>query len=83
MPAFNQHPQLEFDEGRKVLVDLLPAVGAYAVKCGTRVLFEPLNKGEAKFINQLAVAAAICRDVKSPGIAMMGDFYHMCQGREG
>jgi sugar phosphate isomerase/epimerase len=79
VPAFNQHPQLEFDEGRKVLVDLLPAVGEYAVKCNTRVLLEPLNRGEAKFLNQLAPAAAICRDVGSPGIAMMGDFYHMAK----
>ena len=77
VPAFNQHPQLPFAEGRKVLVGLLPAVGEYAVKCGTRVLLEPLNRGEARFLNQLAVAASICRDCKSDGIAMMGDFYHM------
>jgi len=77
VPAFNQHPQLPFAEGRKVLVDLLSAVGEYAVKCGTRVLLEPLNRGEARFLNQLAVAASSCRDCKSDGIAMMGDFYHM------
>jgi sugar phosphate isomerase/epimerase len=79
VPAFNKHPQLEFEEGRKVLVDLLPAVGEYAVKHSTRIILEPLNKGEARFLNQLAPAAAICRDIKSPGIAMMGDFYHMAK----
>jgi len=80
VPAFNNHPQLNWDEGLKALADLLPAVGDYAVKCGTRVLLEPLNKGEAHFMNRLEQAVEICRAAKSPGICLMGDFYHM--GRE-
>jgi sugar phosphate isomerase/epimerase len=78
VPAFNNHPQLPWFEGRKVMLDLLPAIGEHAVKLGTRVLMEPLNRGEARFLNQLAPAASICRDSKSDGIGMMGDFYHMC-----
>jgi sugar phosphate isomerase/epimerase len=79
VPAFNRDPQLEGDEGRKRLLDTLPAIGEHAVKCGTRVLMEPLNKGEAHFLNRLADAADICRKINSPGICMMGDFYHMCK----
>jgi sugar phosphate isomerase/epimerase len=41
------------------------------------MMMEPLNRGEAWFLRQLADAASICRDVNSPGIGMMGDFYHM------
>jgi len=41
------------------------------------VLFEPLNRNEAFFLRQLADAAAIARDCKSPAICVMGDFYHM------
>ena len=77
VPAFNNHPQLHPKEARKVLVDLLPEIGEHAHKCGTRILLEPLNRKEAFFLRMLADAASICRDVKSPGIALMGDFYHM------
>jgi len=77
VPAFNNHPQLTPKEARKVLVDLLGEIGEVAHKAGTRVIMEPLNRGEAFFLRQLADAASICRDVNSPGIAMMGDFYHM------
>ncbi|MGB2755046.1 MAG: sugar phosphate isomerase/epimerase family protein [Phycisphaerae bacterium] len=79
IPAFNNHPQLNWDDGLKALADLLPAVGDYAVKLGTRVLLEPLNKGEARFMNRLEQAVEICKASKSPGICLMGDFYHMCK----
>ena len=79
VPAFNNHAQLPPKEARKVLVDLLPEIGEAARKAGTRVVMEPLNRGEAFFLRQLADAASICRDVNSPGIGMMGDFYHMCK----
>jgi sugar phosphate isomerase/epimerase len=77
VPAFNNHPQLPWFEGRKVLIDMLGPVGEHAKKLGTRVLMEPLNRGEARFLNLLAQASSICRDVKSDGIGLMGDFYHM------
>ena len=79
VPAANNHPQLDWEEGRKVLADLLPAVGEHAVACGTRVLLEPLNRDEARFLNRLEQAADICKAVQSAGIAMMGDFYHMAK----
>lgn len=79
VPAFNKHPQLEGEEGFKAIVDILPAVGEHAVKVGNRILLEPLNKGEAHFMNRLEQAVRICEAVKSPGICMMGDFYHMCK----
>jgi len=78
VPAFNRHKQqLIGKEARTMLVDLLGPLGEHAQKAGTRVLLEPLNRREAYFLRQLADAASICRDVKSPGAAMMGDFYHM------
>lgn len=77
VPAFNGQSNLNFVEGRKILVDMLPELGEYAVANKTRMLLEPLNRGEAWFLRQLADAASICRDVNHPGVAMMGDFYHM------
>jgi len=79
VPAFNSHAQLAPKEARKVLVDILPEIGEAARKAGTRVILEPLNRGEAFFLRQLADAASICRDANSPGVGMMGDFYHMCK----
>ncbi|MDH7570414.1 MAG: sugar phosphate isomerase/epimerase family protein, partial [Armatimonadota bacterium] len=79
VPAFNRHQQLVGAEARKVLVELLGVVGEHAARCGTRVLLEPLNRGEAYFLRQVADAAAICRDVNSPGVGVMGDFYHMAR----
>ena len=77
VPAFNRQTKLTNQEIRKILLDVMPGIGEHAVKCGSRVLFEPLNRNEAFFLRQLADAASICRDCKSDGICMMGDFYHM------
>jgi sugar phosphate isomerase/epimerase len=77
VPAFNGQTKLGNQEGRKVLLDLLPELGEAAAKAKTRVLLEPLNRGEAFFLRQLADAASICRDVNHPAVSLMGDFYHM------
>ena len=77
VPAFNGQSPLPHVEGRKVLLDQLPHLAEHAVKCGTRLLLEPLNRNEAWFLRQLADAASICRDANHPGACMMGDFYHM------
>jgi sugar phosphate isomerase/epimerase len=80
VPAFNNQTTLGNREARQILLDLLPGLGEVAVKAGTLILLEPLNRGEAFFLRQLADAAAICRDADHPGVRMMADFYHM--GRE-
>ena len=77
VPAFNHQNPLPFVEARKVLIDQLSELAEHAVKCGTRLLMEPLNRNEAWFLRLLADAASICRDVNHPGACMMGDFYHM------
>ena len=78
VPAFNGQNPLGLVEGRKMLIDQLPELAEHAVKCGTRLLMEPLNRKEAWFLRMLADAASICRDVNHTGACMMGDFYHMC-----
>ena len=56
---------------------LLQELGDHAAKAGTTVILEPLNRKECFFLRQLADAAAICRDANNPGVALMGDFWHM------
>ncbi|MGL4942923.1 MAG: sugar phosphate isomerase/epimerase family protein [Thermoguttaceae bacterium] len=77
VPAFNGQTKLTNQEIRKLLLEFMPGVAEFAAKLGTSVILEPLNRGEAFFLRQLADAASICRDVNSDGLGMMGDFYHM------
>jgi sugar phosphate isomerase/epimerase len=77
VPAFNNQTKLNHIEGRKILMDLLPEVGEHGVKVGSRVLLEPLNRGEAWFLRHVADAGAICKEINSPGVCLMGDMYHM------
>lgn len=77
VPAFNGQTKLGYDESRKILVEQLKELSAYAVSVKSRLILEPLNRKEAMFLRMLADAAAICKDVDSPGISCMGDFWHM------
>ena len=77
VPAFHNQTKLGHQEARELLVKLLPELGTHAQQAGTRILLEPLNRQECHFLRQVADGAAICRDVNHPGIALMGDFWHM------
>jgi sugar phosphate isomerase/epimerase len=79
VPGFNgQKPALPHTrETRDFLCEQLTVLGNFAVEHGTAVILEPLNRGEAFFLRQVADAASICRDVNNPGVRCMGDFWHM------
>lgn len=77
VPAFKNQTRLNHLQAQKHLMLQLPELGAWAAQQGTRILLEPLNKGEALFLRQLAACAMLCRQLDNPGVAMMGDFYHM------
>ena len=77
VPTFHKQCELPSREIRKILIDTLPELGEHAVKCGSRIILEPLNRKETFFLRQVADGASICRDCNSPGVAVMGDFYHM------
>ena len=77
VPAFNHQPSLPHQEAREVLVEQLMELGEVAAKHNTSILLEPLNRREAYFLRQLADAAAIAKDAESPGVGIMGDFWHM------
>ncbi|MBN1346491.1 MAG: sugar phosphate isomerase/epimerase [Phycisphaerae bacterium] len=91
VPAFNRAKALPHKEARVLLTGfdrwdrrkthdpkpLLVELGEFAAQAGTRVVLEPLNRDECYFMRTLADAASMCKDVSSPGMAMMGDFWHM------
>ena len=79
VPAFNgQEPCLPHTlETRAYLCEQLHELGEYALKCGTTVILEPLNRAECFYLRLVSDAAAICRDARSEGVKCMGDFWHM------
>ena len=78
VPAFNsQKSYPHTPETRERLVNDLKELGEFAVRHNTSVILEPLNRREAFYLRLVSDAAAICRDVDSPGVACMGDFWHM------
>lgn len=79
VPAFNgQVPCLPHTmQTRNYLCEQLHELGEYAVKCGTTIILEPLNRRECFYLRLVSDAAAICRDAQSEGVKCMGDFWHM------
>ena len=79
VPAFNgQEPCLPHNQKtRDYLCEELAKLGEYALKCGTTVILEPLNRGECFYLRLVSDAAAICRDCNCEGVKCMGDFWHM------
>ena len=72
VPAF-PHTQ----ETRDFLCKWYDDLATFAHQNGTKVILEPLNRGEAFYLRLVADAASICRDVNNPGLSCMGDFWHM------
>ncbi|MFY9152866.1 MAG: sugar phosphate isomerase/epimerase family protein [Prolixibacteraceae bacterium] len=77
VPAFNNQKSLPDREARALLIDQMHELGEFALQHKTRILLEPLNREECYFCRQVGDGAAIVRDVKSEGAAVMGDFWHM------
>ena len=78
VPGFNgQQPSLQMPQAREVLMGHLKELGEFAANLNTTVILEPLNRREAWFLRLVADAAAMAKDSESPGIACMGDFWHM------
>lgn len=79
VPAFNHQVPCRPHtfETRDYLCAELHELGEYALKHGTSVILEPLNRREAFYLRLVSDAAAICRDARSEGVRCMGDFWHM------
>ena len=79
VPAFNRQLPVKphTQETRDFLCEQFKAMGEFALKHNTTVIFEPLNRGEAFYLRQVADAASLCRDINCEGVKCMGDFWHM------
>jgi sugar phosphate isomerase/epimerase len=61
--------------------DLAGKVASLAERCGVTIALEPLNSGEANFINSLKEGAVVVEAVHHPSFRLLADIYHML--REG
>jgi sugar phosphate isomerase/epimerase len=62
---------------RDLLVAVIRPLAREAADLGVSLILEPLNRYEARFPADLAEGCAICEEVDSPGLRLMGDFFHM------
>ena len=58
-------------------VGVLKDLGPMAAALNTNVILEPLRRGEAWFMRQVSQAARLAQEAGVPGIAALGDTYHM------
>ena len=79
VPAFNgQKPVMPHtQETRDFLCEQFTEMGNFAKEHGTTMIFEPLNRKDCFYMRQVADAASVCRDINTPGVRCMGDFWHM------
>ncbi|MBN1674883.1 MAG: sugar phosphate isomerase/epimerase [Kiritimatiellae bacterium] len=72
-----KNPGLPFPELREDFVtNTGKRLAEHAAKHGTRIVLEPLQRAETKFLRQVADGATMARDI-GPGCTVMGDFWHM------
>jgi sugar phosphate isomerase/epimerase len=62
---------------RDLLVAVIRPLAKEAADLGVCLIMEPLNRYEARFPKDLAEGVSICAEVDSPGLRLMGDFFHM------
>lgn len=67
------------DEAHAQFVDFLKKIAPTAEKYGVTIVLEPLRREESNFINTVREGAAICKEVNSPAICVLADFYHMAR----
>ncbi len=73
LSPFRAQEELEMD----LLAEIAAEVAEHAEEHGVCVLWEPLNRYEQWWFNQLADGAALCDRVDLPGCKIMADFFHM------
>jgi sugar phosphate isomerase/epimerase len=62
---------------RDLLVAVMRPLAKEAADLGVCLILEPLNRYEARFPKDLAEGVSVCAEVDSPGLRLMGDFFHM------
>jgi sugar phosphate isomerase/epimerase len=70
-------------EARNQFVSLLKRMGPVARKYQVTIAIESLQKSECNFINTVAEATSIAREVNDKNIRVLADIFHMMRENEG
>jgi sugar phosphate isomerase/epimerase len=70
------------DKAKAQHIAVTKRMAPLAEKYGIKIAVEPLNRGETNFINSLAEGVEIVEAVKSPGVKLLCDIYHMLKEDE-
>ncbi|HBB91308.1 MAG TPA: sugar phosphate isomerase/epimerase [Bacteroidales bacterium] len=70
-------------EARNQFVSLLKRMGPIARKYQVTIAIESLQKSECNFINTVAEATSIAREVNDKNIRVLADIFHMLRENEG
>lgn len=61
----------------RLMISYLKELGPCAQQAGTKLILEPLNRGETHYLNTLDQAAKLIKAANVDGLALMGDLFHM------
>ncbi len=70
-------PGWPVEEAQRQVREFLGRGGAAAARHGITIAIEPLNVTECNFINSVAEAVALAREVNHPAVAVLSDLYHV------
>ena len=59
------------------LVWALQTLGEYAGRCGTKLIYEPLNRYETNFCNRLEEGVDLLKMANEPHVMLLADLFHM------
>ena len=65
------------EDAQRQVREFLRRGGAAAARHGITIAIEPLNVDECNFINSVAEAVALAREVNHPDVAVLSDLYHV------
>ncbi len=85
VPIFNRDPRIpdlspyksSHELEMELLVVMLREIADFGEQCGSVLFLEPLNRYESDSLKDQAEGAQIVREVNSPAVRLMSDFFHM------
>ncbi len=66
-----------FEMEMEMFIEFMGRLSDHAIKAGTHVLIEPVNRYETHLFNRVDQAVDICKKVGSEGLKIIADTYHM------
>lgn len=81
-PAKNVPEGFSMEEGYKQVVNLLKGISLVAKENNVTIAIEPLRRQECNLINTFKEGCKLAKDVGSPNVKVLVDYYHLTQEQE-